>query len=76
MCETPLSWHRECSLPVAVRVSKARVLKLPITARDECSPWRDMGSQKRLVPTPFPAKTYGTQPTTNRAGTFPVSYAG
>ena len=28
MCETPLSWHTECSL--AVRVSKARVLKLPI----------------------------------------------
>jgi len=30
MCETPLSWHTECSLPVAVRVSKARMLKLPI----------------------------------------------
>ena len=29
MCETPLSWHTECSLPVAVRVSKTRVLKLP-----------------------------------------------
>ena len=29
--ETPLSWHTECSLPVAVRVSKTRVLKLPIT---------------------------------------------
>ena len=28
--ETPLSWHTECSLPVAVRVSKMRVLKLPI----------------------------------------------
>ena len=27
--ETPLSWHTECSLPVAVRVSKMRVLKLP-----------------------------------------------
>ena len=27
--ETPLSWHTECSLPVAVRVSKTRVLKLP-----------------------------------------------
>ena len=31
MCETPLSWHTECSgcLPVAFRVSKTRVLKLP-----------------------------------------------
>ena len=28
--ETPLSWHSKCSLPVAVRVSKMRVLKLPI----------------------------------------------
>ena len=27
--ETPLSWHTECSLPVAVRVSKTRVLKFP-----------------------------------------------
>ena len=26
MCETPLSWHMECSLPVAARVSKTRVL--------------------------------------------------
>ena len=24
-----LSWHAKCSLPVAVRVSKTRVLKLP-----------------------------------------------
>ena len=28
--ETPLSWHVKCSLPVAVRVSKTRVLKLLI----------------------------------------------
>ena len=28
--ETPLSWHAKFSLPVAVRVSKTRVLKLPI----------------------------------------------
>ena len=28
--ETPLSWHAKCSLPVAVRVSKTCVLKLPI----------------------------------------------
>ena len=27
--ETPLSWHAKCSLPVAVRVLKTRVLKLP-----------------------------------------------
>jgi len=27
--ETPLSWHTECSLQVAVQVSKMRVLKLP-----------------------------------------------
>ena len=27
--ETPLSWHVKCSLPVAVHVSKTRVLKLP-----------------------------------------------
>ena len=27
--ETPLSWHAKCSLPVAVRVSKTCVLKLP-----------------------------------------------
>ena len=26
--ETPLSWHVKCSLPVAVRVPKTRVLKL------------------------------------------------
>ena len=29
--ETPLSWHVKCSLPVAVRVSKPRMLKLPIS---------------------------------------------
>ena len=29
--ETPLSWHAKCSLPVAVRVSKKCVLKLPNT---------------------------------------------
>ena len=28
--ETPLSWHAKYSLPVAVRVSKTRVLKLPV----------------------------------------------
>ena len=27
--ETPLSWHATCSLPVAVRDSKTRALKLP-----------------------------------------------
>ena len=27
--ETPLSWHAKFSLPVAVRVSKTRVLNLP-----------------------------------------------
>ena len=27
--ETPLSWHAKCSLPVAVRLSKTWVLKLP-----------------------------------------------
>ena len=32
--ETPLSWHTECSFPVAVRVSKMRVLKLPNFRRD------------------------------------------
>ena len=26
ICETPLPWHAKCSLPVAVRVSKTRVL--------------------------------------------------
>ena len=30
MWETPLSWHEKCSLPVAVHVSKTRLLKLPI----------------------------------------------
>ena len=30
MWETPLSWNEKCSLPVAVHVSKTRVLKLPI----------------------------------------------
>ena len=29
--ETPLSWHSKCSFPVAVRVSKTGVLKLPIS---------------------------------------------
>ena len=27
--QTPLSWHVKCSLPVVVRISKTRVLKLP-----------------------------------------------
>ena len=31
--ETPVSWHAKCSLPVAVRVSKTLVLKLPIISR-------------------------------------------
>ena len=30
--ETPLSWHTKCSLPVAVHVSKTRVLKLLVAA--------------------------------------------
>ena len=30
--ETPLSWHVKCSLPVAVRVSKTLLLKLPYVA--------------------------------------------
>ena len=30
MWETPLSWHAKFSLPVAVRVLKTSVLKLPI----------------------------------------------
>ena len=30
--ETPLSWHAKCSLPVAVRVSKLRLLKLHINS--------------------------------------------
>ena len=34
--ETPLSWHVKCSLPVAVRVSKTRVLKLPIVRGQIC----------------------------------------
>ena len=29
--KTPLCWHTECSLPVAVRVSKTRMLKVPQT---------------------------------------------
>ena len=29
---TPLSWNAKCSLPVAVRVSKTHVLKLPVAA--------------------------------------------
>ena len=33
--ETPLSWHAKCPLPVVVRVSKPRVLKLPIVAAKE-----------------------------------------
>ena len=28
--ETPLPWHAKCPLPVAVVVSKTRLLKLPI----------------------------------------------
>ena len=42
MCETPLSWHKESSLPVAVRVSKTRVLKLPNSNRKPgnfCTVW-------------------------------------
>ena len=31
--ETPLSWDVKCSLPVAVRVSKTRVLKLPFISK-------------------------------------------
>ena len=33
--ETPMSWHVKCSLPVALRVSKSRVLKLPMVHRDD-----------------------------------------
>ena len=33
--ETPLSWHTKCPLPVAVRVSKTRVLKLSITEQTQ-----------------------------------------
>ena len=29
ICETPLSWHLKCALPVGVRVFKTLVLKLP-----------------------------------------------
>ena len=29
ICETPLSWHAKFSFPVAVRVSKTRLLKFP-----------------------------------------------
>ena len=36
--ETPLSWHAKSSLPVAVRVSKTRVLKLPNNGRSTYSP--------------------------------------
>ena len=53
MCETPLSWHTECSLPVAVRVSKACVLKLPINSNTVTSQ-----SEKRIdrpMPRPFPS---------------------
>ena len=32
--ETPLSWRAKCCLPVAVRVSKTRVLKLPIGGKN------------------------------------------
>ena len=38
--ETPLSWHAKCSLPVAVRVSKTCMLKLPnkwIATSNGCS---------------------------------------
>ena len=39
--ETPLSWHVKCSLPVAVRVSKTRVLKLPNNCLVELRPFED-----------------------------------
>ena len=43
--ETPLSWHVKCSLPVAVRVSKTRVLKLPNTCsrHRQTQRWRYFG---------------------------------
>ena len=31
--ETPLPWYAKCSLPVAVRISRMRVLKLPIKCK-------------------------------------------
>ena len=36
--ETPLTWHAKFSLSVAVRVSKTRVLKLPIAASPTSNP--------------------------------------
>ena len=42
MCETPLSWHTECSLPVAVRVSKTRVLQLTTSFRDSVETSREL----------------------------------
>ena len=46
--ETPLSWHAKFSLPVAVRVSKTRVLKLPIVEQAHVQLRKD-GSKARQV---------------------------
>ena len=52
--ETPLSWHAKFSFPVAVRVSKTRVLKLPIIK----GPSHQGEPLSPLIPwvNPFPSK--------------------
>ena len=43
MWEEPLSWHEKCFLPVAVRVSNTRVLKLSIQILDA-----ELETEKRM----------------------------
>ena len=53
--ETPLSWHAKCSLPVAVRVSKTHLLKLPNTVRKTLT--SRIVSNKIYAVTKCPAKS-------------------
>ena len=46
--EIPLSWHAKSSLPVAVRVSKTRVLKFPSTNRSQTT--SKSGKNKKVQP--------------------------
>ena len=46
--ETPLSCHVKCSLPVAVRISKTRVLKLPNKGKQPPSFGRKRESRHRV----------------------------
>ena len=64
--ETPLSWRVKCSLPVAVRVSKMRNLKLPNTG----SPLHSLITRP-LSPHPARPRLYSANSPKTQAGACP-----